>query len=89
MVYSQKLIDHAKQSATDPFKTVSKRAIQTLTEAAGDLIGNKVANRITKVSKSLQQNNSETVTNERDKEIAKERYVYLQKKDRKLLMIRD
>ena len=28
--YSQKLIDHAKQSATDAFKTVSKRAIQKI-----------------------------------------------------------
>ena len=26
--YSQKLLDHAKQSATDAFKTASKRAIQ-------------------------------------------------------------
>ena len=36
-----------------------------------------------KVSKNLQQNNSETVTNENHKE----RYIYLQKKDKKLLMI--
>ena len=47
--YSQKLFDHAKQSTTDAFKTVSKRAIQKQTaEATGDLIGNKIANRITK-----------------------------------------
>ena len=26
--YSQKLVDHAKQSATDAFKTASKRTIQ-------------------------------------------------------------
>ena len=26
--YSQKLLDHAKQSATDALKTASKRAIQ-------------------------------------------------------------
>ena len=31
--------------------------------------------KITKVSKNLQQNNAETVTNENDKEIPKERYV--------------
>ena len=30
---------------------------------------------ITKVSKSSQQNNSETVTNNNDKEIRKERYI--------------
>ena len=31
--------------------------------------------KITKVGKNLQQNNSETVTNESDKEIPKERYI--------------
>ena len=48
---SQRLLDHAKQSATDVLKTASKRAIQKTAKAAGDLIGNKIANRITKFSK--------------------------------------
>ena len=48
------------------------------------MTGNKIANRITKVSKNSQQNNSETVTNEHDKEIPK-KDMYLQQKDRKLL----
>ena len=39
------------------------------------MIGNKIANRITKNSKNSQQNISETVANEHDKEIPKERYV--------------
>ena len=51
--YSQKLLDHAKQSATDAFKTASKRAIQKTAEATGDLIGCKIADRITKISKNL------------------------------------
>ena len=67
--YRQKLLDYAKQSATNALKTTSKRVIQKTTEATGDLIGNKIANRITKVSQNSQQNNSETVTNENDKEI--------------------
>ena len=70
--YSQKLLDHAKQSATDAFKTASRRAIQKTAEANGDLIGNKIDNKTTKNS---QQNNSGTVTNENDKEIPKERYM--------------
>ena len=37
--YSQKLFDHAKQSATDALKTTSKRVIQLF-------IGNKIADRI-------------------------------------------
>ena len=34
--YSQKLLDHAKQSATDAFKATSKRAIQKTADATGD-----------------------------------------------------
>ena len=55
----QKLLDHAKQSATDAFKTASKRAIQKTTEAAGDLNRNKITDKTIKVSRRSQQNNSE------------------------------
>ena len=64
---------------------------QKTAEATGDLIGNKIADtvlsdtlatraksydgKITKVSKNSQQDKSETVTNENDKEIPKERYI--------------
>ena len=68
--YNQKLIDHAKQSATDALKKTSRRVIQKAAKATGDFVGNKSANRITKLLK-----NSETVTNENDKEIPKEIYV--------------
>ena len=43
-------------------------------EATGDLTGKKIANRITKVSKNSQQNNSETFINEHDKGIPKEKH---------------
>ena len=75
MVNSQKRLDHDKKSATDALKTYSKQVIQKTAEATGDLIGNQIAERITKVSKNSQQHNSETVTNEHDKEIPKEKYV--------------
>ena len=71
----KKLLDHPKQSATDAFKTASKRAIQKTAEATGDLIGKKIANKMTKLSKSSHQNNSETVTNEHNKVILRERYI--------------
>ena len=45
------LNDHAKQSATDEYKTASKKAIEKTAEAAGDLIGNKIVDKITTVSK--------------------------------------
>ena len=47
--FSQKLLDHAKQSATDALKTASKRAITKTAEATGGLIGNKITDKITKV----------------------------------------
>ena len=50
--YSQILLDHAKQSATGVLKTVSKRTIHNTTEATDDLIGNKIADKITRVSKT-------------------------------------
>ena len=45
--YSQKLVDTDKISATDAIKTPSKRAIRKTAEATGDLIGNKIADKIT------------------------------------------
>ena len=45
--YSQKLLDAGKKSTTDAMNTASKRAIQKRTEATGDLIGNKIADKIT------------------------------------------
>ena len=44
-----------------------------MAEAIGDLIGNKIAVRIAKVSKTLPQNNSET--KKHDQKIRKERYI--------------
>ena len=39
------------------------------------MIDNKIANKITKISKTSPQNNSESITNEHDQEITKERYI--------------
>ena len=50
-----------KQSATDALKTALKRAIQKTAEPTGDLIVNKNSDKITKVSKTSRQNNSESV----------------------------
>ena len=56
--YSQKL--HAKTFVTDAFKTSSKRVIQKTVEATGDFIGFKIADKITRSSKTSPQNNLET-----------------------------
>ena len=57
---SRKLLDHAKKSATDAFKTSSKGVIQRIAEATGNIKGNKIAGKITRVSKTSPKNNSET-----------------------------
>ena len=49
--YGQKLLYSAKKSTTDAIKTASKRAVQKTAVATGDLIGNKIADKITSVSK--------------------------------------
>ena len=72
--YSQKFLDHAEQLATDVLKAASKRAIQKTAGITGDLVRNKIADKITKISKTSKQDYSETVSNEDDKEIPKERY---------------
>ena len=61
--YNQKLLDHAKLFVTDALKTSSKGSSKKAAEATGDFIGNKSANKITEVSRSSSQNNSETITN--------------------------
>ena len=86
-IYSQKLFDHAKKSAIDALTKSSKRVIQKTAESTSDFITNKIADRITKVSKNSWQNYSETVTNEHDNETNIYIYIYIQEKDKKSLII--
>ena len=55
--YSQKFLDTAKKSTADAIKTASKRATQKTAEATVDLIGNKIADKITSVSKKSTRDN--------------------------------
>ena len=63
----KKLLDSAKKSTGDAIKAASKRVIQKTAEATGDLIGSKVADKITSVSKKshkeLQNNKIEVPKN--------------------------
>ena len=56
--YGKKLVDAAKKSAINAIKTDSERAIKKTAEAAGELIGNKIANKITSISKKKSNNNN-------------------------------
>ena len=73
--YSQNLLDFSKQSAADALKIYSKKEIQKMAKITGDFIGNKIAIKITRISKTSQQNSSKTATNKHDNEITKERYI--------------
>ena len=63
-------------------KQLKKEKFKKTAEPTGDLIGNKIANRITKVLINWQRNNSDTYTNENDTEIPKQIYIHHQKKEK-------
>ena len=58
--FSQKRIDHAKHFTINWIKATSKRVIQKTAQETGDLIGNKIVDKITRVPKTLKKNNPET-----------------------------
>ena len=72
--YGQKIIDSTKKSSTDAFKIASKRAIQKTAKATGDLIGNKIADKVTSYSKKP--------VNDVSNEIPKERYTSPQERQK-------
>ena len=85
--YGQKLLDKAKKSTTDTIKTASKRAIQKRAEATGDLIGNKIADKTTSISKKKSTKelpNDET--KEEDVEIATSKKRYISPEERKQII---
>ena len=89
--YGQKLLDSAKQSIADAIKTASKRAIQKTAESIGNLICNKIADKITSVSKksSVELRSKElhsgvlhSEKKEVNNEIPKERYISPEKRQK-------
>ena len=77
--YGKKLVDTAKTSATDAIKTASKRAIQKTAEATDELDGNKIADKITSVSK---KSTKKLPTIDKDVELTthKKRYISLEER---------
>ena len=83
--YGQKHLDSAKKkSTTDAIKTASKRWIQKIAETTCDLIGNKIADKITSVSKksSTELHSNELQNNEanNEAEAPKQRYISPEKR---------
>ena len=52
--YGKKLMNNASKTGIDAAKTVSKGVVQKTADATGDLIGNKIADKITSTGKSQQ-----------------------------------
>ena len=61
--YGKKLMDAATKTGMDVAKIASKRVVQKIAEATGDLIGNKKADKITSIGKPKEK------TKERPEEI--------------------
>ena len=77
--YTQKLLGHAKQPATDAPETATNTAIPKAAETTGDLISNKITGKITS---TVSRSNPDTVsqTDEKSIEIPNERYISSEKK---------
>ena len=71
----KKLMDTATKTGIDDANTASKRVIQKRAETTGDLIGNKITDKIPLVSKAKSQQDE-----------GKEINTYHKNKDNKLLM---
>ena len=75
--YSLRLLDHAKKSVAHAIKNSSEKNNSKKPEVTGDSIANKIADKITKVSKSSPQNDSESET-----EIPKESHIFPEEKQK-------
>ena len=75
---NKQLLDTAKKSTTDTIKTTSKRPIQKTAEAAGDLLGNKIADKISVFKKT--QNNESDASSASPKDVPKKKIHISRKK---------
>ena len=71
--YGKKLTDTAIKTGKDFATIADKKIVHKSAEATGDLIGNKIADKITSASKKSQ--NEEIQSNEVNNEKPKERYI--------------
>ena len=53
--HGKKIMDTATKIGIDDANTASKRVVQKTAEATGDLIGNKLADKITSIGKSKEK----------------------------------
>ena len=78
----------AKKSTTGAIRTASKRAIQKTTESTGDLIGSRIADEITSVSRkpTKELHNNDETKEEEDVEITTRRKRYISPEERQQII---
>ena len=76
--YSKKIIDTTKKQGSEFAKTAGKKIVQKSAEATGDLIGNKIADKITLLGKSKTK---------KKKRVKKKKLLFHLKKDNRSLMM--
>ena len=80
--YSQKRLNSTKK--LDTIKTASKKVIQKTAHATGDLIANKITDKITSVSAELpskkKKNTTENNNTNNETEVPRERYISSEKR---------
>ena len=84
--YGQKLLDSVKKSTADAIKTASNGAIQKTAEETGDLIGNKIADKITSVLKKPAKELPNDETKKEDVEITTHEKRYISPEDRQQII---
>ena len=77
--YGKNLMDAATKTGIYAAKVASKRVVLKTAEATGDLIGNKIADKIDKADKIGKPKEKETKKKQK-------KFLFHQKKDNKLLM---
>ena len=60
-IWKQKLMDTATKTGIDDAKIASKTVVQKTAEATGDLIGSKIADKISSVGKSKENDKTKKV----------------------------
>ena len=87
--YGQKILDSAKKSTTEAIKVLQKEQFKKTAEATGDLIGNKIVDKITNVSTELHSkkkpakelhNNDQTKVEDAEITSHKKRYILLEER---------
>ena len=62
----KKVMDTATKTGIDAAKTASKRVVQKTAEATGDLIGNKIVDKITSIGKPKEKEKEKKKRNRRN-----------------------